>query len=55
MIENNSGIRSGEGETSLVELMIGADTIKLREPITNDLLSDAGKTIAFTQHQRYVG
>jgi hypothetical protein len=31
-----------------------SDTLTLAAPIPNDLKSDTGRTIAFTQNQRYV-
>lgn len=52
----NRGLRA-EGRYYKVMLLTAqddADTIRLAGPIANDLTSEAGRNIAFTQGQRYV-
>ncbi len=49
--------RKEQGQTYKVMLLTAPDdprTMQLSSPIVNDLRSDSGRTIAFTQNQRYV-
>lgn len=49
--------RRGEGEKFKIMILSAPDspdTLKIPSPITNDLISDAGKPIAYTRGHRYV-